>query len=345
MHFLKLLFIPCKENEYRPRILGRAGITALLALMLAVEGFLVASVIVRNAGSTFLAAVEQGALIALTNSDRTTYSLRPLGTHPLLNAAAEAKARDMAARGYFSHAGPSGEEPWSWLQRAGYAYEYAGENLAVHFSDSSDVERAWMASPTHRANILKPQYTEIGIGVAQGYFNGEPATYVVQYFASPAGNRLASAVASAASPAEESEASPTSEEPVVAGAAVPGGTAPAAVSAYSQENVLARTFLKLAGSPRETALYILGIMTALLALAVGLTFFIHIRIQPGELLLGGISVAGLAALFFTLNASLLSGRTSIEGQAASIVWSAETVPESAVVLTSVSTTTVPTLIE
>jgi len=86
MHLLKVLFLPCKENDYRPHLLGRTGITALLALMLAVEGFLVASVIVRHAGSAFLAAVEEGALVALTNADRASYALHPLRADPFLSA-------------------------------------------------------------------------------------------------------------------------------------------------------------------------------------------------------------------------------------------------------------------
>jgi hypothetical protein len=139
------------------------------------------------AGSSYLsAAVVQSQVIALTNTERAQNDVGQLTENAQLDAAAQAKAADMAAKGYFSHVGPDGKEPWAWIAGAGYDYEYAGENLAVKFTDSSDVVNAWMASPTHRANIVKPEYTDIGVGVADGTYQGEPATFVVQYFASPA---------------------------------------------------------------------------------------------------------------------------------------------------------------
>lgn len=319
MHGLKILFVPCKENEYRPRLLGRIGITALLALMLAVEGFLVASVIVRHTGTGFLAAVEEGALITLTNGDRASYALPPLRSDSRLNAVAQGKARDMAQRGYFSHTGPRGEEPWVWITGAGYAYEYAGENLAVHFSDSADVEQAWMASPTHQANILKRQYADIGVGVAQGYFDGESATYVVQYFASPKGEPLARGTAVEK---EDSSLPPpeVEEERAIAGALTPGQTInPAAASASSEANSFVRTFLRAAASPERTAALALGGITTLLVFAVGLTVVLHMRIQPGQLLMGGATLAAIGLVFLTLNNALLPSSTMIEGQAASVV--------------------------
>lgn len=356
MKRLKLLFIPCAENHYRPHILGRAGIMVLVALMLVAEGYLVTSVVVRQAGGNFLAAVESAALIALTNGDRSSYRLTPLTESNLLDIAAQAKANDMAAKGYFSHVGPDGKEPWSWIATAGYKYDYAGENLAVHFADSSDVENAWMASPTHRANILKSQYTNIGIGIAQGFYQGQPATYVVQYFGSPArepvarlpaaapaqtgASAQAGAVAQAspestnsslppASPAESSP--PSSAAASIAGAITPGETVnPAApVKPAPQENAFLRGLLRLGGSPRETAIWTLIGITILLIVAIGLTFAIHMRIQPMKLLLGGATVAGMAAFFLMLDTTFLTPTISITGQAASVASSPLVFPDAA----------------
>jgi hypothetical protein len=92
----------------------------------------------------------------------------------------------MAEKGYFSHTGPDGAQPWKWFREAGYRYEYAGENLAVNFNESEDVVNAWMKSPTHRANILKHDFTEVGIGVATGTYKGKEAVFVVQFFGKPA---------------------------------------------------------------------------------------------------------------------------------------------------------------
>ena len=379
MKRLKLLFIPCVLNHYRPHILGRAGIIVLVALMLVAEGYLVTSVVVRQAGGNFLAAVEQGALIALTNGDRSSYRLHPLSESKLLDAAAQAKANDMAAKGYFSHVGPDGTEPWSWIAAAGYKYDYAGENLAVHFADSSDVENAWMASPTHRANILKPQYTNVGIGIAQGTYQGQPATYVVQYFGSPASERVASASAPAraeraggqagavaqaspesatasappVSPAESS--APSAAASSIAGAITPGETVNPVppVKSAPQENAFLRALLRLGGSPRETAIWMLMGITMLLIVAIGLTFTIHMRIQPMKLLLGGATVASMAVFFLTLNSTFLVPSISITSQAASVASSPLVLPGAAagtstgnsVLIITAASTTRPELIQ
>ena len=60
------------------------------------------------------------------------------------------KAQDMATLGYFAHVSPDGKTPWYWIEKVGYDYQYAGENLAINFSDSKDVTNAWMASPLHK---------------------------------------------------------------------------------------------------------------------------------------------------------------------------------------------------
>jgi hypothetical protein len=96
------------------------------------------------------------------------------------------KAEDMAAKGYFAHESPEGLTPWYWFKEAGYQYAYAGENLAVHFTDSTAVVDAWLKSPAHRANVMNGNYTEIGIGTAKGTFEGVDTVFVVQLFGTPA---------------------------------------------------------------------------------------------------------------------------------------------------------------
>ncbi|MES2202804.1 MAG: CAP domain-containing protein [Patescibacteria group bacterium] len=145
-----------------------------------------AAAFVRYAGPEFSAAVIQSEVIALTNTERVQNNVGVVTENALLDKAAAAKAADMAAKGYFAHVSPDGTVPWHWIVSAGYNYKYAGENLAVRFNDSAEVVNAWMASPTHRANIVKGQYTQIGVGIADGVYQGQPATFVVQYFASPA---------------------------------------------------------------------------------------------------------------------------------------------------------------
>jgi len=177
--------VPSSGNAYRPHILHRQWLVFFFIVILATEGFLVSNLIARQSSQNFLAAVVPAEIIALTNSERTQNNVGGLTEDALLDKAAQAKAEDMAANGYFAHVGPDGKTPWQWISGAGYQYQYAGENLAVRFIDSSDVVNAWMASPTHRANMVKPVYTSIGVGVAQGMYDGQSATYVVQYFAAP----------------------------------------------------------------------------------------------------------------------------------------------------------------
>ncbi len=133
----------------------------------------------------FLSLVVPDRVVLLTNQERAAQALPALVTNERLTKAAQAKADDMAARGYFSHTTPEGRTPWYWLEQAGYSYGQAGENLAVNYYESETVTTAWMQSPAHRANILRPEFSEIGIGVARGEYQGAPALFVVQFFGRP----------------------------------------------------------------------------------------------------------------------------------------------------------------
>lgn len=136
---------------------------------------------VARASETF-----ESAIIRLTNKDREAQGLPPVVKDSLLTLAAQKKADDMARSGYFSHMSPSGETPWHWFTAVGYYYTHAGENLAVNFTDPVALQRAWMKSPTHRKNIVKSVYTEIGIGIARGKYKGKETIFVVEFFATPA---------------------------------------------------------------------------------------------------------------------------------------------------------------
>lgn len=133
-----------------------------------------------------VAAVLPGVVASLTNNERTKYAVPSLSRSAVLDEAARLKAEHMAAEGYFSHNSPGGITPWFWFEQAGYVYAHAGENLAVHFNDSAEVVNAWMESPTHKANVIGAQYTEIGIGTAKGRYKGQATVFVVQLFGTPA---------------------------------------------------------------------------------------------------------------------------------------------------------------
>lgn len=132
------------------------------------------------------AAVLPAVVITLTNADRTRANLLPLAENLLLDQAAQMKADDMLSRQYYAHASPEGYLPFHWLDLVGYKYLNVGENLDLTYIGTNEaVDSAWMGSPEHRANILLPQFTETGVGVASGMYNGYQVTFVVQEFATP----------------------------------------------------------------------------------------------------------------------------------------------------------------
>lgn len=180
MSFLRNLFIPHKGNNYKARLLHHPTLIAVIC-------FLVISTYFLNAFSSNFPQVlgistdittEQ--LLTLLNQKRQENSLHGLSLNPELSAAALNKANDMIANNYWAHNSPEGKTPWAFIKEAGYTYVYAGENLARGFTTSSDVTNAWMDSPSHKANMLSSNYTEVGFAVITGTLNGEETVLVVQ---------------------------------------------------------------------------------------------------------------------------------------------------------------------
>jgi hypothetical protein len=187
---LRDFFIPHEGNEYRPHSLREESVLYLgTAAVLLFAGALLNTYILLN--TSILATIVPSVLVDYVNEDRGSASFEKLEWNQTLTRAAQEKANDMAAKGYFAHTSPEGVTPWSWFKKAGYAYQYAGENLAVYFSDSLDVHTAWMNSPAHRANILNGKFSEIGIATAKGSYQGNEAVFVVELFGRPRGIPIA----------------------------------------------------------------------------------------------------------------------------------------------------------
>ena len=85
-----------------------------------------------------------------------------------LSRVARLKSQDMADKNYFSHQSPTYGSPFEMMKKFGISYKLAGENIASGQRTPQDVMTSWMASPGHRANILKPEYTHIGVGYYRG---------------------------------------------------------------------------------------------------------------------------------------------------------------------------------
>ncbi len=320
--FFKILsghFLPKHDNAYRPHMLRKPWLLFFLTVVLTSEAIYIGSLSLSLPGEINLSAVLPGEVIALTNVEREQVGDGTLSENALLTSAAQAKAEDMAAKGYFSHNGPDGKEPWVWIAEAGYSYRFAGENLAVKFDDSKEVVNAWMGSPTHRANIVKPVYQEIGVGVAQGTYEGSPATFVVQYFGT-----TQQGVAVANNEEETIPPSPTNAS--VAGAQTTEERAPIVeegaeepVPTNTEDNFSAReatqALMRTNEVTRESALWTIGGVAALLVVLLGLAFFVHLEIQPTEMLAGGAVVAVVALSLYMINTSLT---TPVATQSASV---------------------------
>jgi uncharacterized protein YkwD/stress response protein SCP2 len=115
----------------------------------------------------------------LTNRERARAGLPPLATDALLTRAAQAHSTDMVVRAFYSHTGPDGSQPWDRAASAGSTRRTIGENIACGQRSAAEVVEGWMNSPGHRANILKREFTHIGIGFAGG---GKAGTYWTQLF-------------------------------------------------------------------------------------------------------------------------------------------------------------------
>ncbi len=175
-----------KKGGSRIRHLLRYEVVAgVLVCVLLVEVFGVLQSFRLQNSATQIGVVLPAVIVDITNAQRTSNDLGTLTPNATLATAAQAAADDMATEGYFAHVSPNGTTPWDWLAQAGYSYQYAGENLAVNFDDSRQLVDAWMSSPTHRANILGQHFTEIGVGMATGTYQGHIAVFVVQFFGSP----------------------------------------------------------------------------------------------------------------------------------------------------------------
>jgi len=94
--------------------------------------------------------------------------LSPLSLSPQLSRVARAKSQDMKDKKYFDHTSPTYGSPFEMMKAFGISYSIAGENIAKGQPTPEAVVKAWMNSPGHRANILNPAFTQIGVGYVGG---------------------------------------------------------------------------------------------------------------------------------------------------------------------------------
>jgi uncharacterized protein YkwD len=104
----------------------------------------------------------------LANAQRVAVGLAPLTVNANLNSAAEGHSAYQASIATMTHDGAGGVNAGTRMTNAGYVWRTWGENVAYGQADCAAVVAAWMASAGHRANILNPAFTHIGVAVAVG---------------------------------------------------------------------------------------------------------------------------------------------------------------------------------
>lgn len=181
----KQLFLPHKTNAFRPHAFRHKALSFYCIVFILSQLLL---------GVTFYAGPVQAEsntksmtqnIFILSNQQRYQVGLHGLYENKLLSLAAQDKLTDMFSENYWDHKSPDGKTAWDFIERSGYKYSLAGENLGRGFRDSKSLVDAWMASPTHKANILNPRFREIGLAVGTGKINNITTTIIVQLFGEP----------------------------------------------------------------------------------------------------------------------------------------------------------------
>ncbi len=182
MHNFFSLFFPHENNNYRAKLLHHNVLLIIISFLFL--GSFLFSNIKRNFPSVLGISVDVSSqkLLLLTNKVRGENGLPALTLDNRLSQAASNKADNMFAQNYWAHNSPDGKTPWLFIKNSGYNYVYAGENLARGFNNTEDVLKAWMASPSHRENILSQNYKDIGFTAKIGRLNGEETVLIVEEF-------------------------------------------------------------------------------------------------------------------------------------------------------------------
>lgn len=133
------------------------------------------------------AHLTKDGVLTETNAHRLVAANLPaLRSNAKLDAIADIRLKDMFDKQYFEHINPQGEGASDVAKDVNYQYIAIGENIALgNFEDDKVLVQAWMDSPGHRANILNTKFTEIGIAVATGTYEGRRTWIGVQIFAKP----------------------------------------------------------------------------------------------------------------------------------------------------------------
>lgn len=233
---LRHWFSPHVTNNFRAKLLHNSGIFVVIGIVL------VGNIFLRLLDDPnlhilgFTSSITIDEVVRSTNEARIGAGLKPLAYNEKLADAARRKAANMLEENYWAHNSPSGKSPWVWFKAASYNYLYAGENLAKDFGDTGRLMSAWMASPTHRDNIVNGKYSEIGVAVVPGTLQGSETVLVVQLFGA------------------ESSGGAVATQGTAKASALPVATAPQVAEVKGEEVKEAEEFIVPTASPEPTTM-------------------------------------------------------------------------------------------
>lgn len=175
----------CPETKIKKNRKKNRYLASLLCLLIGI--FLLPKI-------AYLSSITAEKIIELTNKERKNTEINILTANQLLTKAAYDKANVIFETKKFQH-NIDDRKFSSWIKEAGYEYSYVGENLAIDFTTSEGIIKAWNNSELHKKNILNPRFTEIGVATLEGNFEGNNSTLVVQIFGEPVKNKIEGQVA------------------------------------------------------------------------------------------------------------------------------------------------------
>lgn len=201
------VFIAGPENDFHPPVLSYKAFLAYALLLLIIR-------LILGAVPAQSAAVDSQKLMELINDERKNRNLTTLLVNSSLLTAADSKSQDMIDRDYFAHIDPDGKYVWPRIEAAGYyPYKTLGENLALDFATSEGMIKAWIDSPSHRANLLNPDFVDQGLSALYGDFQGRYTNLTTSLFGALAKITRRTVQAESSSPPPPAPDIETSEPP------------------------------------------------------------------------------------------------------------------------------------
>jgi uncharacterized protein YkwD len=289
------LFFPRESNNHKAKFLHSSSIITLSFLLLISQVFIQFG---EKSSKVlgYAANISPDEVIRLTNEKRAQNGVGPVEYNSVLSQAAAAKGADMLAKGYWAHVAPDGTQPWHFFLTFGYKYKYAGENLARDFTNASSAVDAWMASPSHRENMLNGNYKDIGVAVVEGNLSGADTTIIVQFF----GSKLADTIPIAPVAAAETRSiAKATESPVPNHSPTPTPTATPVVASVETPAPTPQPLALVSPFNATKSLSLVLVVILLIALVVD---YLHVT-RKNIRRIGGRSLAHLA--FFGMVAVVL----------------------------------------